>query len=64
MASLDTLFLYSGVDEGEGSIMKKVTNGDIGERGAKHWRFRSDIIFKRSLTIFTICSIVDVCTDF
>ena len=35
MASLDTLFLYSDVDEGEGSIMKKVTNGDIGERGAK-----------------------------
>ena len=38
MASLDTLFLYSDVDEGEGSIMKKVTNGDIGERGAKIWR--------------------------
>ena len=64
MASLGTLFLYSDVDEGEGSIMKKVTNGDIGERGAKIWRFRGDVIFERSLTIFTICSILDVCTDF
>ena len=30
MASLYTLFLYSDVDEGEGGIMKKVNDGDIG----------------------------------
>ena len=64
MASLDTLFLYLDVDAGEGGIMKKVTNGGIGEREAKIWHFRGDVIFERSLTIFTICSILDVCTEF
>ena len=64
MASLDTLFLHSDVDEGEGGIMKKVANGDIRERGAKIWHFRGEVIFERSLTIFTICSILGVCTEF
>ena len=44
--------------------MKQVTNGGIGEREAKSWHFRGDVIFERSLTIFTICSILDVCTEF
>ena len=44
--------------------MKKVTNGGTGEREAKSWHFRGDVIFERSLTIFTICSILDVCTEF
>ena len=44
--------------------MQKVTNRDIGERGAKIWRFRGDVIFEWSLTTFTICSILDVCTEF
>ena len=35
MASLYTLFLYSDVDEGEGGIMKKVTNGDIRGTGGE-----------------------------
>ena len=45
--------------------MKKVANGDIWEgRGGKIWHFRGDVVFERSLTIFTICSILDVCTEF
>ena len=43
---------YLPGDIGGGSIIKKVTNGDIGGGGYKVWHFRCDIIFEWSLNIF------------
>ena len=42
---------YLPGDIGGGSIVKKVTNGDIGGGGYKVWHFRCDIIFEWSLNI-------------
>ena len=45
--------------------MKRVTIGDIGRGGgAKIWHFCGDVIFEWSLTIFTICSILNVGIEF
>ena len=38
------IFHYLPGDMGGGFIMKKVTNGDVGERGSKIWHFRGDVL--------------------